>query len=156
MLLCRDKVNKPKYIIVHCSDSHYGNKQLIDKWHNAKRWNGCGYHYVITNCYPTRDLYDNYQPHIKSDGMVTPGRVHTQEGAHCYGYNSKSIGICLIGVGTFTSRQLKSLKILVQKLQYDYGYKLKVLGHNETPSGIDQGKSCPNINMNWLRQYLEE
>lgn len=148
--------SKVKYIIIHCSDSHYGNKQLIDEWHNARGWNGCGYHYVITNCYPTRALYEAYQPHLKSDGAITQGRLETQEGAHCFGLNSVSIGICLIGVGTFTSRQLKALKYRVQKLQYDYGYKLNVLGHCETKSGKEQGKTCPNLSMDWIRNYLEE
>lgn len=149
-------MNKPQYIIIHCSDSHYGNVQLITEWHIARDYKTIGYHYVITNCYPTRDLYEKYIPCPASDGSVAHGRELSEEGAHAYGYNAKSIGICLIGVGTFTSKQLKSLKILVQHLQYKYGYKLKVLGHKETNKGKAQGKTCPNLHMNWLRDYLEE
>jgi len=148
-------MNKPKYIIIHCSDSHYGNRQLIDEWHKQKGWDMIGYHYVITNAYPTYKSFMDNTPSVVSDGMIVAGRPEKQDGAHAYGYNTKSIGVCLIGTDMFTGKQLISLRTLVKKLQYDYGDKLVVLGHYETKSGMKQEKTCPNINMNFLRDLLE-
>ena len=151
--MSKDKI---KFIVIHCSDSNWGSANEIDHWHKARGWKGIGYSYVISNCYPTYHNYINGIPHIKSDGKVVAGREEGAELAHAKGFNFNSIAICLIGRKVFSTAQLRSLKIKVKKLQYDYGYKLKVIGHNETDSGIAQGKTCPNLNMVYLRQYLEE
>ena len=34
-------------IIIHCSDSDFGDAQTIDLWHKQRGWKGIGYHYVI-------------------------------------------------------------------------------------------------------------
>ena len=70
-------------IIIHCSATKEGmdfRAKDIDAWHKAKGWAGIGYHFVI-------DL----------DGTIEQGRPINQVGAHCYGHNKNSIGVCYIG-----------------------------------------------------------
>ena len=42
-------------IILHCSDSEFGNAAIITKWHalpkpNGRGWSNIGYHYVNMLC----------------------------------------------------------------------------------------------------------
>ena len=93
------EINK---IIIHCSDSEFGSKKLIDKWHKERGWDGCGYHYVITN-----GIDDYMVKYNKNhDGLVQEGRPIEKMGAHVKGHNKDSIGICLIGKSNFTPAQL--------------------------------------------------
>ena len=45
--------------------------------------------------------------------MVQNGRPEYWTGAHVYGKNSQSLGICLIGKDNFTKHQFASLKLLI-------------------------------------------
>jgi N-acetylmuramoyl-L-alanine amidase len=89
-------------IIIHCSDSDFGDVDLIDQWHKERGWDGVGYHYVITNGIIAHG--NEYDP--KMDGEIQKGRELAVMGAHCRGHNYNSIGICLIGRHHFTGRQL--------------------------------------------------
>ena len=89
-------------IIVHCSDSAYGDANLIDHWHKQRGWRGIGYHKVILNGYLTRTA--PYR--AEYDGLVQAGRDLDIPGAHCKGENQDSVGICLIGRRLFTPSQL--------------------------------------------------
>lgn len=70
-------------IVVHVSatppDRDIG-AQEIDEMHRARGWRGIGYHYVI-----------------RRDGRVEQGRPENQVGAHVAGWNSVSLGVCLVG-----------------------------------------------------------
>lgn len=71
-----------EYIVFHTSasgDMDVGVKE-IREWHKEKGWRDVGYHYVI-----------------KRDGTIEAGRPLDQIGAHVRGYNSRSIGICIVG-----------------------------------------------------------
>lgn len=100
--------------IIHCSKSRYGNASLITKWHLQRGWHTIGYHYVILNGQLSKDCYN-----IHWDGHVETGRPLDDDnyiepfeiGAHTKGYN-RSVGICLIGDGKYTSRQRSSLYFL--------------------------------------------
>ena len=138
-------------IVVHCSASSYGNAELFDKWHREKGWQGIGYHYVITNCYPTEESLLDRKPDFMSDGMLETGREIKYQGAHVKGFNAYTIGICLVGRNTFTSRQLLCLKSQVEFLRKFLKRELNVVCHYE----LDPGKTCPNINGDWLRKFLE-
>jgi N-acetylmuramoyl-L-alanine amidase len=138
-------------IIIHCSDSDFGDRDIIDSWHRKRGWDGIGYHYIITNCYPYSHLLRDKTPDIKADGEVQLGREIHQVGAHCKGNNSESIGICLIGKDTFTGKQLNALIKLIKHLQgiHDLNnYDIK--GHYE----YNPLKTCPNIEMNHFRKLL--
>lgn len=113
--------------VTHCSDSSFGNLQLIDKWH-SKRFTPyvnlhgikiyCAYHFVILNGFEWGRL--SYNPLL--DGSIQPGRPIGVKGPHAGRGNSingtPTIGICLIGEsGIFTPKQLAALLDLLIWLQ---------------------------------------
>ena len=132
-------MRKIEKIIIHCSVSHFGTVALIDKWHKSRGWNGCGYHFVITNGILTSR--SKYKKHF--DGIIQEGRIIEKAGAHTKGHNSDSIGICLIGNHHFTANQLYiSLPELLLNLSLKYNIKSnKIYGHNY----FNKKKTCPNI-----------
>lgn len=122
-----------EYIIIHCAATppsmDIGVKE-IDRWHRAKGWLGCGYHFVI-----------------RRDGTVEKGRDEKVAGAHVSGMNHNSIGICLVGgvmekdkvtpENNFTEAQFTSMKSLVTDLLARYP-GAKVRGHKDFAK-----KACP-------------
>lgn len=156
-------------LIVHCSASAFGDAKVIGEWHRERGFNSIGYHFVILNG-------SRIRPHIYApgeDGLVENGRPADEIGAHCSGENENSIGICLIGGDnpgkystiaapympglTFTSKQFDTLDKLVIKLMNDYHISVEnVIGHYETSSGKEQGKTCPNFDMAQYRKKLKE
>ncbi len=160
-------------IIVHCAATPNGNAmfsgkagaanfqtpiQKIDQWHKArgfkrslafrKRQNesleSVGYHYVIY-----------------LDGTVVTGRHLEEIGAHVYGNNKNSIGICMLGTDKFTQAQFDSLAKLVGSLLDKYTNKIEVLGHRDTsPDKNNDGlvqpwewtKTCPGFD---VKQYVK-
>lgn len=121
-------------IIVHCADTppdmDIGAKE-IDQWHRERGWSQIGYHFVI-----------------RRDGTVEAGRPLEKAGAHTYGHNKNSIGICLVG-GTggfnFTFSQLKALISLVNEMKEDFNVS-EVLGHRD----LDSSKACPQFGVSEL------
>lgn len=110
-------------IVVHCSDSEFGDAATIHKWHLERGWSGIGYHYVVTQ-----------------DGTVEQGRPHYWTGAHVRGHNKDSLGICLIGVKDFTNEQVKSLVRLRDELTNRYP-EAEWFNHYD----LDPSKTCPNF-----------
>jgi len=139
------EINK---IIIHCSDSAFGDAKLINKWHLERGFDEIGYNYVICNGYiESSKHYNKY-----ADGEVQIGRDIEKIPAHCRGQNSHSIGICLIGVDEFSDVQLAESLILVRKLMKKYNLKISdVYGHYE----FNTNKTCPNIDMNSYREQLQ-
>lgn len=120
-----------EYLVVHCSDSPHGRGDGapdIHQWHIQKGWDCIGYHRVITET-----------------GQVQQGRPAYLQGAHCYGYNSKSLGVCLIGKDSFTDLQFAALKGVLSAWMHVYP-KAKVVGHYE----LNTGKTCPNFGVQKL------
>jgi N-acetylmuramoyl-L-alanine amidase len=125
-------------VIVHCSDSSFGNAALISKWHTQKPpdgrgWDAIGYHYVILN-----GRLSPFKLHSYFDGHIETGRARDDDadmelderGAHAFGYNN-SVGICMIGLsGTFTDAQIRALHHLVKRLHSQFG-ELTVLQHSD-------------------------
>lgn len=153
-------------IIIHCSDSEWGDAKVIDQWHRARGFASIGYHYVILNGFRTHARVVNKQAIQGEIGLVEIGRPLERIGAHCKGHNAGSIGICLIGRSTFPAAQMAALKTLVATLQHrarqwphtpipgaalpDTDSPLTILGHRE----LDPGKTCPNLDPDWLRTFL--
>lgn len=126
--------------IVHCSDSHFGDAKLIDKWHKEKGWSGIGYHAVILN--GKRKSKSQYKP--EDDGLIEMGRPIEKVGSHCKGWNSKSIGVCLIGKDHFTPSQYRSLRYFVQLMKERHGLSIdKWEPHNK----YSKHKTCPNFDV---------
>lgn len=151
-LWMEERMREIKKIIIHCSDSEFGDAALIDKWHKEKGWKGIGYHYVILNgCRKANatgfELYGK-----KDDGWVETGRPVEEVGAHCEGENHDSIGICLIGRHHFSAKQLYvSLPNLLKDIFIGYGILAgQIYGHYE----FNPQKSCPNIDIALIKDYM--
>jgi len=73
------KRNATKYIIMHHRAGN-GDVESIHRIHLGNGWSGIGYHF-----------------YVRKDGSVYRGRPIGTVGAHCIGYNDKSIGVCFEG-----------------------------------------------------------
>lgn len=115
---------EPEYLVYHCSDSRFGNAALVTKWHIERGFTQIGYNKVVLNGWLSSTYYDEFW-----DGKVETGRVGM--GAHVRGYNSKSLGTCLIGMsGKFTDKQIDFVKsdILWHKNKYP---NIKIVNHSD-------------------------
>lgn len=146
-------------IVIHCSASPNGRfitASDIDVWHwqrgfrRQASWLGVlnpnlkaiGYHYVI---YTT--------------GAIATGRALDEIGAHCYGYNRNSIGICMAGTDRFTPQEWKALASLIGVLKERYP-RARICGHRDLSPDVDGDgivekwewlKTCPGFNVaDWL------
>ena len=134
---------KVKYIIIHCSASNYGDVETITEWHKSRGWTTVGYHHIICNAYPKYHNYKYKQPDIAYDGLVQKGRSEQFRGAHVKGYNWQSIGVCIIGEGVYSSRQLESTTRLCYEIMSRFPNKLEIKGHNN----FTDKKTCPILDI---------
>lgn len=110
--------------IIHCSDSDFGCVREIRRWHQKRGFRDVGYHFII-----------------RQDGEIEIGRPLDEIGAHCKGFNTQSIGTCLIGRQNFSKHQFKALKKLHNMLEKLFdGLTLQPHGH------FNKRKTCPNFN----------
>ena len=124
-------------IIIHCAATKPSMDIGVDEirdWHvNGNGWADCGYHRVI-----------------RRDGTIEQGRPLEIAGAHCYGHNGESVGICLVGgidedgksENNFTDEQFDSLERLVLEFLHDFPSIKKVSGHSDYAN-----KACPCFNV---------
>jgi N-acetyl-anhydromuramyl-L-alanine amidase AmpD len=137
-------------IIIHCAATPNGKSFSvydIDKWHwdrgfrrsakpqdDLRGLNSVGYHYIIT-----------------LSGEVQQGRTEGEVGAHAFGHNHDSIGVCLIGTNKFTRSQWWALRDLVRDLEERYGIT-KIVGHRDLP-GVN--KECPGFSVaDWITTFM--
>jgi N-acetyl-anhydromuramyl-L-alanine amidase AmpD len=121
------------YIIIHCSDTPSSmdiGANEIRQWHiNERNFIDIAYHFVI-----------------RRNGTRELGRNIEDVGSHTKGFNSSSVGICLVGgwkeMDNFTPPQWKELEVLVKELKLRYP-KAEVLGH----CNLNAGKTCPNFDV---------
>lgn len=135
-------------VIVHCSDSEFGDADDIKHWHLQRGFKDIGYHYVVLNGFRDKDA-----PYIASDdGKIESGRPINHKGAHTKGHNENSLGICLIGRKLFTGKQLYlALPDLLCKLIEDHNLTPKnIYGHCE----FNNKKTCPNIDPELIRTMI--
>jgi len=149
------------FIAVHCADTPNGKPFTIhdiDKWHQERGFSrdpvwrakynhslfAVGYHYVIG-----------------VDGSITTGRHPDEIGAHVQGFNSRSIGICMIGRDKYTPRQWEALRGLYGVLRPSYK-SAAWLGHRDfSPDKNGDGsitpdeymKLCPGFS---VKKWLED
>lgn len=124
---------KIAYIAIHCSatqpKSDIGAKE-IDRMHRQRGFLRIGYHYVI-----------------RRNGVVEKGREDNEIGAHVEGFNSVSLGVCMVGgidangnaEDNFTADQYAALGSLVAELHTKYP-KAVIQGHRDFPN---VHKDCP-------------
>lgn len=147
--------NEDLSVVLHCSDSTWGNAAEIRHWHvDGNGWDDIGYSYVIGNGKTHPDMMYTRL----FDGAVEVGRRMDGDdkwepweyGAHVKGQNHRTIGICMIGVDRFTQRQYTALAALYSHLCTRFKRRLPIYGHYE----MDQRKTCPNQDMNQVRAFL--
>jgi hypothetical protein len=121
-----------RYLVVHCSDTDDDlTASDIHAMHLGFGWDGIGYHAVI----------------IK-DGTIEQGRPHFWSGAHVYGHNEKSLGVCLIGRNDFTPEQMTALDGLLRDWIARYP-QARICGHRDFPN---TQKTCPNFDVaTWVK-----
>jgi len=132
-------------IVVHCSDSGWGDATDIDEWHKARRFVMIGYHLVVLNGYRSSNRFNPDEV-----GMVERGRRDSRIGAHVRGYNRGSLGICYIG-GPDDPPDTVVWDMLTEKVtEWCLAHGLDetaVFGHTE----LDPAKSCPCLDMDKFR-----
>ena len=122
-------------IIVHCTATPEGRNETVASiraMHKAQGWSDIGYHYVVY-----------------LDGTVHIGRNVDIIGAHCVGYNSRSIGVVYVGgcdkqlkaKDTRTDKQKAALVKLLKDLRRLYP-KARICSHRDLDRA---GKACPSF-----------
>jgi N-acetylmuramoyl-L-alanine amidase len=138
------KRSSTDYIFVHCSATppsmDIGVKE-IRRWHKNRGWADVGYHFII-----------------RRNGHISIGRPLDAVGAHVVGYNSKSVGVCLIGginkqkepEKNFTKEQMDALTVTVGFLKMMYP-TAELMGHNEVSN-----KACPSFDVKqWWKDTID-
>lgn len=147
-------------LIVHCSATKPSmdiGRAEIDDWHRQRGWSQIGYHFVI-----------------RRNGDIEMGRPVAKIGAHVRGYNTKSIGICIVGgvsehgnpENNFTAPQFESLQLLLIGLASEYQVSPdRMMGHRDlSPDLNDDGeitenewmKACPSFDVRgWVDLWWE-
>lgn len=131
-MLLKENIN---YLVVHCSDTDDDQDigaEEIHKLHISFGWDGIGYHKVV-----------------RKNGIIEDGRPEYWIGAHVYGFNTQSLGVCLIGRDNFNKEQFNSLKKILINWKVKFP-RAKILGHCHFEN---TNKTCPNFNVN---QWLDE
>lgn len=125
---------------MHCSatkpDMDIG-VETIRMWHKQQGWLDVGYHFII-----------------KRDGTVEEGRQVDVVGSHVKDWNSKSVGVCLVGgidakgkfEANFTPQQMSALKCVLHELRGKYPQAAIMAHHDVAP------KACPSFD---LRRWME-
>lgn len=125
------KRSETKYIILHHvkkTGRRYDVKE-IHQWHlnretNGEKWAGIAYHF-----------------YVDKDGKIFIGRPLNTIGAHTYGYNSVSVGICFEGdfnVEEMGKIQLDVSVLLISILSLGY-HNAKIRGHRD----FNKEETCP-------------
>ncbi len=128
-------------IVIHCADTKpsmdHVNEDEIREWHLARGWSDAGYNIVI----PRKATDEKH-------GLIEIARPLDARGAHVAGYNSRALGICLVGgmsedgepEDNFLHEQMVALELAV-KFSLAYAPTAKLVGH----TALDGRKTCPNF-----------
>lgn len=137
-----------EFIAIHCSATRPSQQVEVGdirKWHKAKGWSDCGYHWIITR-----------------KGVTQRGRPENRVGAHVEGFNAVSVGVCLVGgvseddftkpENNFTPQQFAALARLLEVLKKKYPNAV-IQGHRDFPN---VAKACPSFSVkDWLKGISE-
>lgn len=145
-----------RYLVIHCSatkSSQSYTPEQLERDHQHRGFERGGYHY-----------------YIRRDGAIYPMRAHTEVGAHCWGFNRRSLGICYEGGldsrgrsgDTRTEEQKRSLLHLLQVLRICYPDAL-IVGHRDLSPDKDGNKlitpdewvkACPGFDAREYNKYI--
>ena len=132
-------------IVVHCSATRVDRDitaRDIDSFHRVRGFSSWGYHY-----------------YVRKDGSIEKMRDESEPGAHAYGHNRDSIGLCYEGgldvngrpADTRTAAQKRTLVALLRSLRADYP-GARIGGHRDLSPDVngngrvdkwERTKECP-------------
>lgn len=132
-------------IVVHCSATRVDRDitaRDIDSFHRVRGFSSWGYHY-----------------YVRKDGSIEKMRDESEPGAHAYGHNRDSIGLCYEGgldvngrpADTRTATQKRTLVALLRSLRADYP-GARIVGHRDLSPDVngngrvdkwERTKECP-------------
>ena len=118
-----------KKIVLHHAAAKKCSVADIHRWHKENGWSGIGYHFLV-----------------RKDGKVYEGRPITKVGAHAYGYNGDSLGICFEGnfeVEKMPDVQKEAGKELVAYVLKKYPSITRIVGHRDLMATACPGKNFP-------------
>jgi N-acetyl-anhydromuramyl-L-alanine amidase AmpD len=133
-----DTRSKTNRIILHHAAATNCTVEDVDRWHKGNGWTCIGYHFFVNK-----------------KGEVYRGRKENTVGAHAYGSNTDSIGICAEGnfeKETMPEAQKKAIQELVAYLKDKYGIS-KVQKHRDVNATACPGKNYP---FDEIVNYTEE
>lgn len=87
-----------------------------------------------------------YNFYIRKDGIIYEGRPENAIGAHAYGWNSRSIGICFEGnfeEESMGDAQIKAGQALIAYLKEKYPTIQTIKGHKDFDKTLCPGKNFP-------------
>lgn len=149
--------NKPKWLIIHntggtkanpLADTSHHTFEIVNEYHryNPNVWLG---EYSSLGC------AIGYHYYIEKLGKLTQGRLDTDEGAHCRGMNTSSIGICIAGnfnATLPTKEQEETLRKLLIELTKKWNIPvIKIVPHRHFSRTDCFGKKLKN---DWAQQIL--
>ncbi len=126
-----------RYLLIHHSASpdHEGlDFDNIRNYHlNVNNWRDIGYHFLIE----------------QAEGMpiVVQGRPLTESGAHCPGWNSKAIGVCLMGNYEVDTVPDALLNTLVERVLYPQCAIWDIPSDNIHGHRDHRATACPGKNL---------
>ena len=115
-------------ISLHHAYSKNCTVEDIDRWHKARGWCKIGYQFVIYK-----------------DGTTVRGREENAVGAHTYGQNSHSIGICVVGNYDEEEMPEAQKNAVIELIKYLKGkYPItKIIRHSDVNNTRCPGKNYP-------------
>jgi len=139
------KRSRTDYIALHHAAASTASVEAVHNWHLQRGFSGIGYHY-----------------YIRKDGTVYRGRPEDAIGAHVYGYNSVSIGVCAEGdytKETMPAPQKEALISLVKDLKKRYP-NARIVGHKDLVATACPGNNFPLEEMKNIKEddsvYLKQ
>ena len=134
------KRTSTRYIVLHHAEAVNCTAKQVDEWHKAKKWAGIGYHFFV-----------------RKDGTIYEGRPLWAQGAHVYGKNDISVGICAEGDyhnhdRAMPQAQKTAIKQLIAYLRGLYP-NAEIVGHGEIGASNCPGRYYPLAEM---KNYEQE
>jgi len=148
-----------RFLIIHCSATPNGvpfTAADIDSWHKQR---GFTRNMALFPHHAPTLKYIGYHLVNRIDGVAECGRYELETGAHCIGYNTNGIGICMVGTDAFSLEQWATLKSQVEIFKKRYP-GITVMGHRDTSPDNNHNdrvdpqewlKICPGFDVaTWL------
>ena len=123
------KRSKTEGIVLHHAAAKSCTAEDVHRWHLANGWAGIGYHFFV-----------------RKDGSIYRGRPIDTVGAHTYGENDETVGICFEGnfeVEDMPEKQIDSGIALVSWLLEIYPQITRISKHMDHNATACPGRNFP-------------